>query len=1036
MKLFATTLILCAIVSGPAYSQGNVSTSEKQTFVEGKNYIEGDMLIQMAENASIKGLIAKAPKDYEVKVNRLLSRPMRAWLINFNHENVANHNFLNWLYEQDEVTLAQNNHKIQMRSTLPTDGAAFGDQWHHNNTGQSGGTVDADIDSDLAWDITTGGQTANNDDIVVCLIESGNLDHNDIVDNKWINVAEDTGTPGVDDDGNGYIDDISGWNPVAGNGNYGTGNHGTNCLGMIGAKGNNGYLVAGANWDVKLMVVGGYNISTDANAVEAYTYPLEMRQLWNNSGGTEGAFVVATSSSWGIDGESPSGHALWCNMYDTLGYHGILNVGATTNQNLNVDVVGDMPTACASDYMIGVGRTDHNDATAGGYGQVEIELGAPGINVITTANTNTTTSTTGTSFACPLTAGVIGLAYSIPCTDFMAVVNSDPKAGADMVLQALLDGVDVIPAFATKFNTSGRLNSFNTLNELMAVGCSGTICIGPNGISSSNIGDNTADINFTANGSASSTYMSWREVGTSTWIIESPATSPVNLTGLTECTEYEYYFNSICGGTDTSSNTTVQTFTTTGCPQCIEGGYCDNSATDAIDEWIEEFTIGTYTNNSGNDNGYGNFTATSNISLDKGVAYNITTVPDWSTNLYDEQTKIWIDLDQNGVFDDPADLVYDQGTATQTNATGTVTVPLTALDGSTRMRVQMAYIGPGQTTFPGICNDYTWGETEDYCVEIQESNPCNLTINETVVDATCNNGTDGSIDLGTVTGGTAPYTYLWTPNGETTTSVTGGAGSYSVDITDDLGCTSTFGFSIGAPAAITATMNVTDVSCNGDTDGAINMTPSGGTAPYTFDWGGLGTTEDLTGLAPNNYTCVITDDNGCSDNVNATVGEPAVLSGSATSTPILTGSDGTIDLTVTGGTPPYSYDWDSGFSSNEDLNGLSAAGSYTCDITDANGCTTQVTVTLDSNVGIESSILSQLNIYPNPSHGTVNIAFKTDIDAKITVYSSIGQVLLQADNLGENIMTLDLNSFATGVYIIQINTADGAQRNERITIKK
>ena len=80
---------------------------------------------------------------------------------------------------------------------------------------------------------------------------------------------------------------------------------------MIGAKGNNGLLVVGANWDVKLMVVGGYSISTDANAIEAYQYPYDMRSLWNASGGAEGAFVVATSSSWGIDQENPNNHPEW-----------------------------------------------------------------------------------------------------------------------------------------------------------------------------------------------------------------------------------------------------------------------------------------------------------------------------------------------------------------------------------------------------------------------------------------------------------------------------------------------------------------------------------------------------------------------------------------------------------------------------------------------------------------------------------------------------------------------------------------------------
>ena len=115
---------------------------------------------------------------------------------------------------------------------------------------------------------------------------------------------------------------------------------------MIGAKGNNNIAVTGANWDVKLMVLNMGGNLTQANVVSAYTYPLVMRQLWNNSNGTEGAFVVATSASWGIDGANPSSYPLWCQFYDTLGVYGILNVGATTNSNLDVDQAGDMPTAC------------------------------------------------------------------------------------------------------------------------------------------------------------------------------------------------------------------------------------------------------------------------------------------------------------------------------------------------------------------------------------------------------------------------------------------------------------------------------------------------------------------------------------------------------------------------------------------------------------------------------------------------------------------------------------------------------------------
>ena len=278
-----------------------------------KPFCSGDVIIQVFNNASVRDLVSKAPENFKVEIAKELSPTSHIWLLNFDPNVVSHQDMINWLYKQNEIELAQNNYYLKLRSTIPND-PTFTNQWHHRNTGQTGGTTDADIDSDLAWDITTGGTTASGHDIVVCLIESGNLDHQDLSPNRWINTNE-IDNNGVDDDGNGYVDDYNGWNPLQNNDNYGTGGHGTNCLGMIGAKGNNGTNVVGANWDVKLMVVGGYSINTDANAIQAYQYPYDMRVLWNNSGGTQGAFVVATSSSWGIDQENPNNHPVWCNLH-------------------------------------------------------------------------------------------------------------------------------------------------------------------------------------------------------------------------------------------------------------------------------------------------------------------------------------------------------------------------------------------------------------------------------------------------------------------------------------------------------------------------------------------------------------------------------------------------------------------------------------------------------------------------------------------------------------------------------------------------
>lgn len=852
MKHLFLFSLFSLLITVPNYFYGQTTKAH----FDNKSYVEGEFLIQLTTEQSLKKLIAEAPVEYKLEVLKFVSPPMRIWTIKFDHHVISHEGMQRWLYSQKEVVVADYNYYVQVRSTLPGD-PSFTQQWHHNNTGQTGGTVDADIDSDLAWDITTGGTTANGDDIVVCMVEGsgGNLNHQDLSPNRWINSAEIPGN-GIDDDNNGYIDDYNGWNTVNDNDDTGTGAHGTNCLGMIGAKGDNNLNVAGANWDVKLMVVNMGSL-TQSNVIEAYTYPLVMRKRWNQSNGTEGAFVVATSASWGIDGANPSSYPLWCQFYDTLGYHGVINIGATTNSNLDVDTAGDMPTACSSPYMVGVGRTDHNDNTAGGYGDQTIEFGAPGINVVTTAGTNGITTTTGTSFACPLTAGVVGLAYSIPCPSFMNIVRSNPRLGADLVLEALINGVDVKAQLATKFITSGRLNAKNTLDLLMTETCSE--CFAEN-ISVSTT-DETATITFTTNSEVNSVNLHWRTAGSSSWITVTGVTSPYQLTGLDACSSYEFYLETIC--TSENGESAVTVFNTVGCGNCIDLPYCDSKATGSTQsriaflspsgivntitsytetdswggdiedgyvygnlvlmngsgananegcgtlsnaaalsgniavavrgtcnfsekalnaqnagatalliinnqgtapaslgsgtgagsvtipvvmitqaqgasllstitggaaatglmgiqhEWIESFTLNGTTTTSGDNNGYAAANGTNSIALETGASYPFTITPGFDGEALPEYTRIWLDANQNGTFE-TGELIFDQGGTSIGGVSNSLTVPATATLGSTRLRVQLAYQGTGQTTLPNVCGDFTWGEVEDYCITISE----------------------------------------------------------------------------------------------------------------------------------------------------------------------------------------------------------------------------------------------------------------------------------------------------------------------------
>lgn len=503
--------------------------------------------------AIVRDLTTATGPSADLREVREVSGPMRTWLLRFDPSLADQTRILQAVRNHPAVELAQNNHRLKLR-TVPND-SEYGSQWHHAN-----------IRSEAAWDISTGGVTATGDTIVVCIIENVDMPHPDLFANAWFNHAEVPGNE-MDDDGNGYVDDYRGWNPNSGTDEVYGGSHGTEVAGMIGAVGDNDEGIAGANWAVKMMVVFNSGAS-DEGVIASHTYPLVMRRRYNASNGAEGAFVVATNASWGINGGQPADAPLWCAMYDTLGTAGILNCGATTNQNDDVDVVGDLPTACPSDFMVSVTATDIDDnRTFSGFGLTTVDVGAPGADVYTTQQNGEYGNSSGTSFATPLTAGVIGLLYSAPCASMMALVHADPEEGARFIRQKLFDGVDHVGNLEGQTVTGGRISAGNSM-ELIMNGC-GT-CPAPYGLNvqavdltSSVIGWNVVSGNLFD--------LRYRLVGVADWTEVNGLTEAGYLiTEMQGCTPYEFNVRVQCEE-EWSAFSNTFTWTSEGCCSIPEG---------------------------------------------------------------------------------------------------------------------------------------------------------------------------------------------------------------------------------------------------------------------------------------------------------------------------------------------------------------------------------------------------------------------------------------------------------------------------------
>ncbi len=397
-----------------------------------------------------------------VYFQKLISERFNLALLSYDPKQITFQEVKQYLAKENSILwVAPNESNIQFRDN-PND-SLFSEQWAFSN-----------IAITPFWDKTTGGLTPNGDTIVLAVMESGfSLNHPDLVDNYWRNYQE-IEDDGIDNDNNGYVDDFLGWNSLWNNDNHNYQAHGTQVSGILGAKSDNQIGISNVNWNIKLLPISFFNSTSEtgfSTLFSGFEYLIKQRKLYNTSNGAQGAFIVAVNESFGSDSinsatDTNPGFRQWCEYIDALGEVGILTIGATSNKNHDVDVVGDMPTTCPQNHLISVTSIGEDGSQQGAFGAQNIDLAAPGISILTTNGLDGYSDVGGTSLATPYVASAVALIYSYPCQRWGNLIQSDPSQAALQVKKWILQNTQSVPSVRENTVSGGSLNLNNILDDL------------------------------------------------------------------------------------------------------------------------------------------------------------------------------------------------------------------------------------------------------------------------------------------------------------------------------------------------------------------------------------------------------------------------------------------------------------------------------------------------------------------------------------------------------------------------------------------
>ena len=375
--------------------------------VDGKIYQarEGEFLVKYKKGRAHSNNSIRTQSFTGVNVIRRFAYPEDLELVKIN-PGVNAINSMSTFRNNSDVLYVEPNY-VWHATDIPND-TYFSYQWGLYNEGQNGGTANADINILPAWDLTTGEKS-----VVLGVIDTGvDYLHPDLANNMWVNSLEIPNN-GIDDDGNGFIDDIHGINAINHSGDPMDDNmHGTHVAGIMAAEHNNSIGVAGVAPNVSIAACKFLDASGSGDTASAIVCLNYFRDLTLRS--EDPVRVVATNNSWA---GGPYSQAL----YDAIKEHqdeGILFVAAASNEGQNNDRVNTYPANYFLSNVISVAATDRNDrlATFSNYGKVSVDVAAPGVDIASTIPSNQYASLSGTSMAAPYVAGLAGLIASFDDT--------------------------------------------------------------------------------------------------------------------------------------------------------------------------------------------------------------------------------------------------------------------------------------------------------------------------------------------------------------------------------------------------------------------------------------------------------------------------------------------------------------------------------------------------------------------------------------------------------------------------------------------